>query len=144
MPPLDLTIDEIVDAAITRRSGRRLVVADDDDAMRALCAAQLREDGYEVVEARSGSELVRAIHRFEHVGVRLDLILTDVRMPGFDGLEVLEYLKYARLSVPVIVMTAFGDARVHREAEDLDAVLVLDKPFDLDEMSAHVARVLAG
>lgn len=144
MPPLDRTIDEIVDDAISRRSGRRVVVADDDQAMRALCAAQLRDEGYEVLEARNGAELVRIIHRFEHAGARLDLILTDVRMPGFDGLEVLEYLKYARLAVPVIVMTAFGDALVHREAEDLDAALVLDKPFDVDDLCVHVARVIAG
>jgi DNA-binding NtrC family response regulator len=142
MPPLDPTIDDLVDDSIAHRGPRRIVVADDDDAMRALCAAQLRDDGYQVIEARNGAELVRAIHRFEHAGVRLDLILTDVRMPGFDGLEVLEYLKYARLSVPVIVMTAFGDARVHREAEDLDAALVLDKPFDMEELGAHVARVV--
>src|SRR6185369_6720787 len=102
----------------------------------------LNDDGYEIVQARDGIELVRAIHRFEMSMLPMGLIISDVRMPGFTGLETLEYLHYARLRVPVILMTAFGDARTHAEARALGAAHVFDKPFDVDHLRAAVARLL--
>lgn len=120
----------------------RILLADDDAEMRALLAAQLREDGYELVEARDGMELVRAVHRFEDTLTELHLIITDVRMPGFDGIEVLEYLRSAQLAVPVIVMTAFGDQATHGRARAHGAAVVLDKPFDVDDLRAAVARIV--
>jgi CheY-like chemotaxis protein len=119
-----------------------VLLAEDDAEMRALVAAQLRDDGYEPIEAQNGVELIRALHRIENAVLPLQLIITDIRMPGFDGLEVLEYLRYAGLRVPVIVMTGFGDARTHAKAKSLDAALVLDKPFDIDDLRAAVARLV--
>lgn len=136
------TIDEVVDELIPRKTGRRVLLAEDDAEMRSLLSSQLREDGYDVIEAQNGVELVRAIHRFESAFSPVHLIITDVRMPGFDGLEVLEYLRYANLAMPVIVMTAFGDSRTHLAARSNGAALVLDKPFDVDALRAAVARLV--
>jgi DNA-binding response OmpR family regulator len=138
----DRTIDEVVDEQVPNRQARRILLAEDDAEMRSLVSSQLREDGYDVIEARNGVELVRAIHRFESIFVPVHLVITDIRMPGFDGLEVLEYLRYANLAMPVIVMTAFGDSRTHITARANGAALVLDKPFDLDALRAAVARLV--
>ncbi|APR74865.1 two component, sigma54 specific, transcriptional regulator, Fis family protein [Minicystis rosea] len=140
--PRKPTIDDRVDDVVFKNSPISILLAEDDAEMRALVGMQLREDGYDLVEAQNGVELIRAIHRFESAMRPIHLIITDVRMPGFSGLEVLEYLRYAGLAVPVIVMTAFGDARTHADAASLDAALVLDKPFDVDELRAAVARLV--
>ncbi|MFT3766153.1 MAG: response regulator [Minicystis sp.] len=136
------TIDDRVDGVIFKDSSFSIVLAEDDAEMRALVSAQLREDGYDLVEAQNGVELIRAIHRFESAMRPIHLIITDIRMPGFSGLEVLEYLRYAGLDVPVILMTAFGDPRTHADARALQATLVLDKPFDVDDLRAAVARIV--
>lgn len=139
---LPLTVDDRVDQFLRRSPSASILLAEDDAEMRSLVAAQLRDDGYDPIEVGDGVELVRAIHRFEHAAARIHLIITDIRMPGFNGMEVLEYLRYAGMRVPVIVMTAFGDRRTHAEAHALEAVMVLDKPFDIDDLRAAVARLV--
>jgi DNA-binding response OmpR family regulator len=142
MPPSPTILDDLVEEMIHHRLPLDILLAEDDSAMRALVAEPLREDGYGVLEARDGAELIRASYQFKAAKVPLHLIITDVRLPGFTGIEVLEYLRAAGVEVPVIVMTAFGDDATHAQARALDAVMVLDKPFDVDELRAAVARLL--
>ncbi len=125
----------------------RILVAEDDAEMRALLADALRRDGYEVVEASHGADLMQLlVARLQESGEvqSVDLVISDVRMPGWSGLEILEALRGARAKVPVILITAFGDADVHARAEDLDAYVVFDKPFDLDDLRTAVVHALAG
>ena len=68
----------------------------------------------------------------------MDLVITDVRMPGPSGVEMLEWLRGVVWSIPVIVITAFGDPVLHAEARRLGALAVLDKPFDVNELLALV------
>jgi len=136
------TIDDRVDDMILRNIRPQILLAEDDPEMREIISLQLHGGGYEVVEARDGIELVRAIHRFEMSMLPMGLIITDVRMPGFTGLETLEYLQYAGLSVPVIVITGYGDARTRAEARDLGAALVLDKPIEIDRLLDKVAEIV--
>ncbi len=140
--PQPSSIDDLIDAMILRQRPPQIILAEDDPEMRSLVAAEIREEGYDVIEVRDGIELVRTINRFEASLLPLGLIISDVRMPGFTGLETLEYLRYAGLRVPVILMTAFGDRRTHAEARDLGARLVLDKPFDFGQMRAAVGEIL--
>jgi len=113
--------------------------------MRTLLAESLRSDGYRVEEAESGAALARAIAaRLERRHLAsLDLIVSDVRLPGLSGLEVIDALRSVDWSVPVIVMTAFGDEDVRAEALRLGAVAVLDKPFDVESLRSVVRRALA-
>ena len=107
-----------------------------------MIADQLRDDGHHVIETQNGMQLIRAAYRFEAAQLPFDLLITDIRMPGWNGLEALDHLRRAGMELPVIVMTAFGDARLHAMARSLGAALVLDKPFDLDDLRAAVARLL--
>ena len=118
----------------------RVLVAEDDTEMRWLVAHALRRDGYDVVEARNGDELYRELSmRFVRFGdPNLDLIVTDVRMPGRSGLDVVELLRKLATDIPLIVMTAFGDDEVRTRAGAAGAVL-LDKPFDLADLRAAAA-----
>nr|WP_323383283.1 response regulator [Myxococcus dinghuensis] len=113
-----------------------MLVAEDQPEMRALLRRALRRRGYEVVEAEDGPGLVQAIIDgllADQTQVP-DLIVTDVRMPGYSGLEVVARLRREGWTTPVILITAFGDAQVHREAEQLGAARVLDKPFAMEDL----------
>jgi CheY-like chemotaxis protein len=126
----------------------RVVVADDDGDVRAVVAEVLRADGYEVVEASDGGELLAllessamAASRGER-GVAVSAVVSDVRMPWFGGMDVLTALRCAAWSLPVILMTAYGDDETHAEARDLGASAVLDKPFDLDVLRRAVREAV--
>lgn len=123
----------------------RVLLAEDDDDMRGLVASALREEGFEVTGVRSGNELLECVGSMvlsTDGDVPLDLIVSDVRMPGKTGLEVLAGLRRSDWSTPVILITAFGDERTHSEAMRLGAVAALDKPFDIHELRA-LARAAA-
>jgi len=141
------SMDDLLVGLLMRNLPPRILLAEDDRAMRDLLAASLRGDGYDVIEAMNGIELLKQIHKigssmFEGQPEPLDLVITDVRMPGFSGLEVLECLRDSEWRLPVIVITAFGDANTHHRALELGAAEVLDKPFDLDKLREVVFRVV--
>ena len=105
---------------------RTVLVADDDDDMRALMVATLKRDGYKVVEAKDGGELLERLRdAYDETGERFDIVVTDVRMPRLSGLGVLQELKRARMHLPVIVVTVFGDDSMHIVARRLGAIGVL-------------------
>jgi DNA-binding response OmpR family regulator len=122
---------------------RRIFVAEDDAEMRMLVAEALRREDYDVVEASDSTQLLLRLVR-ENTDADhdiVDLILTDVRMPGCSGLDVIEVLRDADWQTPIIVMTAFGDDETRARAESLGAVL-LDKPFRLDALRIAVRASL--
>lgn len=117
----------------------RVLVAEDDRAMRALVCLALRRAGLEVIEATDGTAFSAHVDRLASDPV--DLIVTDVRMPGPSGLEVLEHLRASDTTTPVIVMTAFADDRSRERAQALGAAL-LDKPFELMDLRALALQLL--
>ncbi|HEV8325337.1 MAG TPA: response regulator [Myxococcota bacterium] len=106
----------------------RVLVAEDDHEMRSLLVATLRRDGCVVEEAVDGADLLARL------SAGFDLVISDVRMPGLTGLEVLARLRRAGGSTPFILITAFGDADLHAEARRVGTATVFDKPFDLDDL----------
>ncbi len=132
-PPVHWTAPE---GSVTRR----VVVAEDDDELRCLIAASLRDSGCDVLEARDGRELfdiLAAMSPPAHLEPP-DVIVSDVRMPGPSGLDGLSMLRRSTWSIPVIVITGFGDLATHDEARRLGAAIVLDKPFDLELLRTAV------
>jgi two-component system response regulator ResD len=111
--------------------GSRLLVVDDDDAIRRLVSAVLRRQSYEVEEARDGSEAIGKLAARDY-----DAMFLDLMMPVRDGYEVLAYLRERRIDRKcVVVMTAAGT----RGTRDLDLTLVhrvLHKPFDIADILA--------
>ena len=124
-----------------------VLLAEDETEMRGLIARTLRKEDCDILEARDGSQLVRAL--LTHVLVPregrepVDLIISDIRMPGANGLDAIAALRRQDAMTPVILITAFGDADVHLEAYRLGAVMVLNKPFDMDDLRV-VVRSLVG
>lgn len=133
-------------APVTRKDGApvRILLAEDDYEMRDLVASALRKDGYEVVDIPDGGRLLVQIAESYLAGKAYDaydLVISDVRMPVCSGLQILEGLRRARWTAPVILMTAFGDEQTRTRAHMLDAIL-FDKPFDVDDLRTAVMNLL--
>jgi CheY-like chemotaxis protein len=118
---------------------KRVLVAEDDREMRRLIVDALRKDGYEVVEVPDGGRMLVRItdECFRATSPTIDLIVSDVRMPICSGLEIVRAIRDSGWTVPVILMTAFGDDETRDRAAEMDAVL-FDKPFDLDDLRTAV------
>lgn len=122
----------------------RIAVAEDDREMRSLVSEGLRRDGHDVTEIADGASLLVRIarqYRIKEPAERLDLVVSDIRMPVIGGLAILKGLRDAHCTTPVILMTAFGDEATRREAETLGAVL-FDKPFKLGVLRQAVRNLL--
>lgn len=117
----------------------RILVADDDEATRTVIAESLRADGFDVIEASNGRELFWAIETATH-GPALDLVVADIRMPAYSGLEVAE--AWAEIGGPrTVLMTAFPDPNVRRRVEELGMRLI-QKPCDVQELLAIVREIV--
>ena len=128
-----------------RPRGARVLVVDDDEAMRELVASALDSEGFEVNEAHSGTDLMRTLESimvdaWPSDGV--DLLVLDLRMPGMSGLEIVRKLRAADWTTPAILMTAFADRDVIAEAARL-GVPVLSKPFALEALTRVAVSMLA-
>lgn len=124
----------------------RILVAEDDDAMRAMLVRTLMRAGYTVVEVEDGFELGDYVAMMKGHGGSLsppDLIVSDVRMPGRTGLEALKRLRSQGVTCPVLLLSAFADEETHAEALRLGARQLLDKPVDLDVLKAAVREAVA-
>jgi two-component system NtrC family response regulator len=118
-------------------SERVVLVVDDEEAQRKVLGGFLRKKGFEVITAGSADEAL------ESASARtVDLVLTDLRMPGGGGLDLLRGLRGLNPEIPVIVMTAYGTVASAVEAMKRGAADYLGKPVDLDELELLVARTL--
>ncbi len=113
----------------------RVLVVDDEEKLRRVIELQLLAAGYEVEKAASAEEGLR-------LAERADLVLTDLKLPGMDGLELLAAIRRQNMQAPVIVMTAFGTIEVAVQAMKSGAVDFLLKPFSLDHLMAIVQKAL--
>jgi len=121
------------------RSSKRVAVAEDDSPTRRVIALALQADGFDVCEAANGGELLDLVFNRSSDG-RFDLIISDVRMPVATGVEVVVALRQIDRTLPVILMTAFGDEKLDDASARL-GVRVFHKPFDLDDLRL-AARLL--
>jgi len=113
----------------------KILVVEDEDKLRRVIELQLLGEDYEVITAASAEDALRKLDG-------IDLVLTDLKMPGMDGLTLLERVGKEAPTVPVIVMTAFGNVETAVEAMKRGAVDFLQKPFSLDHLSTVVTKAL--
>jgi two-component system response regulator AtoC len=114
----------------------KILVADDDAAIRALLTDLLKGEGYDVVEARTGTEVLGIVGKAD----KPDLVLMDVRMPEMSGIDVLRRMRDAKSGVGALVMTAYGTSNLAIQSIQLGAYDYITKPFDLDEVLVPVRR----
>jgi DNA-binding response OmpR family regulator len=124
----------------------RILLAEDDVELRGLMASSLREDGYDVFEALDGGRLlvqITAAYAGKGRNSACDVIVSDIRMPVCSGVQILEALRRAHWTTPVILVTAFGNKATRRYVESLRALLFC-KPFDVDDLRTAVTNILLG
>ena len=114
-------------------------IIDDDQSMRWVLEKTLSNNDYQVTAFESGSV---ALSNFKRItpDLRPDLIITDVRMPGINGFELLKQIKNISPLTPIIVMTAYTDLDTTVQAFQEGAFEYLPKPFDIDDALELVAR----
>lgn len=120
----------------------QILLAEDDDAARALVAKALRRLGHRVTDVATGTEL-RSLLGLDcgAASFAADVLIADIRMPGASGLNVLYELHALGVRLPVILMSAIATKDVVSYAERLGALAVLRKPFDLEVLPDLLARV---
>lgn len=121
------------------RSGERLLIVEDDPEMRDLLRKVLEKEGYRVSVSGDGHQALNAFDR-----ETFDLVVTDMLMPCDGGLELLETLHRTHPSLPVIIVTAFGDWHSYSRALELGAAAFISKPLRMAELIAAVHAALAG
>jgi len=114
-----------------------ILVVEDHAALRDALAIALGAKGHKVVTASRGDAAVRALE-----GQSFDLVVTDLKLPGADGLQVLEAAKATQPRAPVLLMTAHGTLESVVQALRLGAQDFIEKPFDIEEMEARIERAL--
>lgn len=116
-----------------------ILVVDDDTAVGTVLAAQLKQGGYEATWVGSAEQALATMEKRA-----FDLVISDVRMPGLSGLELLEVLRTRSPDLPVILLTAHGTVPMAVEAMRKGAADFMTKPFNRDEMLFVVKKVLTG
>ena len=127
--------------AWARRVEKRILVIDDDEAVRRLVMQMLQRDGYTFIEADGGQAGVTAASEESP-----DLILCDCTMPGMTGIDVLEILRNneSTSSIPFVFLTATDDDATRQRAAELGAAAFMTKPIRVDDLRKHVSSILLG
>ncbi len=130
-------------AARLRSQRKRVLIAEDDEELRWLLVSCFHDDGYRVEAVANGFALTDRILGVDARGLDLDLLVTDVQMPGISGLDVVSGLRRRSTStdLPVILISAVADDETLASAAQLGAVL-FEKPFDVDDLRTCAAVLL--
>ncbi|MEK6778205.1 MAG: response regulator [Candidatus Deferrimicrobiota bacterium] len=114
---------------------KKILVVDDEENIRELYRDELAEEGYRIDLAENGLEALSKLESF-----RPDLVTLDVMMPGMDGIEVLRRIREKNPSIPVLLLTAFGEFRQDFNTWASDAYIV--KSADVSELKQTVRKLL--
>ena len=117
----------------------RILIAEDEDAVRSLIARALKQDGHDVMTASDGAQALDVLLRERGA---FELLLTDVRMPVMDGIALAHAVARKHPAVTILLMTGYADQR--ERAQSLDALIhdVIAKPFSLGTMRRAVSEAL--
>lgn len=115
----------------------RILVVDDEESIRSIVSRKLQSEGYDCAVASDGKEAVETASERD-----FDLVLTDIKMPGMSGIEVLSQMVVDHPDTCVIMITAVSDAHTAVEAMRLGAYDYVTKPFDLDTLTMRVEKAL--
>src|SRR5499427_543882 len=115
----------------------RILIADDHDAIRRGLVRGLTEAGHEVEEASNGNQAIERLH-----DAYFDAVLSDLKMGGSDGMDVLRTTRALHPTTAVILMTAFGTVNTAVEAMKIGAFDYVQKPFEIEEMEVKIEKAL--
>jgi DNA-binding NtrC family response regulator len=115
----------------------KILVVDDEEGARELFFTILSDEGYDIILANNGEE---ALARFK--GEAYDLVITDIKMPVMDGLQLLQEIRKTGSKTDVIMVTAYGEVESYLKAMSLGAAEYINKPIRIKELKRIVHKVL--
>ncbi len=116
---------------------QKILIVDDEHSVCSVLSRRLATEGYLCTVARTGREALDQLYKDE-----FSLIITDIKMPGMDGIELLRNVRTSNPNVPVIIMTGFSEIQTAVEAMRMGAHDIVMKPFDLDLLAFTVRKAL--
>ena len=117
--------------------GANVLIVDDQFGIRVLLNEVLQKEGYVTFQAANGVQAINIAKTHAP-----DLVLLDMKIPGMDGIEILKRLKEHDPTIPVIMMTAYGELDMIQHAKNLGALTYFTKPFDIDDIRSMVKEHL--
>jgi two-component system response regulator (stage 0 sporulation protein F) len=121
------------------RKDKKVLIVDDQYGIRVLLHEVLDKEGYTIFQAPNGVTALEIVKN-----EKPDLVLLDMKIPGMDGLEILRHIRLIEPDTKVIMMTAYGELDLIKEATVLGAITHFTKPFDIDELRQAVNQQLVG
>ncbi len=121
----------------------RVLVVDDEEAIRSVLRMMLTQAGYDVAEAEDGGKAVEVLNSGDNP-LMLDAIICDIRMPRINGVEAITYFRAQYPSMPVIVLTGYHDEALALSLRQQGIVEFLEKPAEREQILASVAQAIAG
>lgn len=118
-------------------TGHVILIVDDEEGLREGLRMLLEGEGYTVVSAEAGEEALQILQQ-SHI----DLVVTDMRMPGMNGIELLKNIRQRYGDLGVIILTGYGQIESYIEAMNFGAIEYVSKPFKVDELKFIVNKVL--
>ncbi len=115
----------------------RIMIIEDDEEMRSLLKDFFEEEGFETDSVNNGGDALRKLSA-DHV----DLIISDVRMPGLTGLDILPKIRELKPKTPIIVITAYGSEEVRRKSLERGATTYLEKPIHLSTLRTLIREMV--
>ena len=121
------------------KAANRVLVVDDEETLTWSMTKTLAKDKgkYELVIANTGSEALKLLKKD-----RIDVVVTDIKMPDINGLELLSMIRKQYPSTKVIIMTAYGSPEVHKEATRRGSYFYLEKPFEISDIRTLILKAL--
>jgi two-component system response regulator (stage 0 sporulation protein F) len=116
----------------------KILVVDDEEGARELFNTILTDEGYHVTLAASGEDALSQLK-----ADAFDLVVTDIKMPGMDGLQLLQEIRKSGSRSDVIMVTAYGEVESYLKAMSLGAAEYINKPIRIKELKRIVHKVLA-
>lgn len=120
-----------------------ILIVDDEPRFRFSLALILAHHGYYVLEGSDGVEALRVLSEHSQSLPHIDLVITDIRMPGMDGLELIKCIRQSDAMVKVLVMTGFGDRDTVSRLQEMGVSGVIHKPFDDTQLLAMIRSTLS-
>jgi two-component system response regulator (stage 0 sporulation protein F) len=117
---------------------KKVLIVDDQYGIRVLLHEVLAKEGYDIYQAPNGVTALEIVRTHKP-----DLVLLDMKIPGMDGLEILRHIRTIEPDTKVIMMTAYGELDLIKEATALGALTHFTKPFDIDELRTAVNNQIA-
>ncbi len=116
---------------------KKILIADDDKAIRLLYADELKDEGYDVTTLGDASRLLEVIEKYKH-----DIIVLDIRLGEYDGLDLLQCIRDINYNIPVILCTAYSNFKC--DIRPMASVYYLVKSSNLEELKLLISRAIEG